>query len=249
MCLLALLYRVVDDAPVVVGANREEAYARPGEPPLLQGNGTRFVAGRDPREGGTWLGVNEHGLLVAVTNRPKSQMPLNPRSRGLLVRDLLTCPGSAVASGMALQELGTERYQGCNILCADKDRAVVIQAGDWLRAKPLPPGIHVLSTSDINNGSDPRIQHSLEWLYSRGYRDAGECLQALELLCKQTGNGTPAICLKGENHGTISSSLIALRSRLTDSSLWHAQGSPAESRYEDYSDLLHALGSGEERLA
>ena len=33
MCLLALFYRVVDDAPVVAGANREELYARGGEPP------------------------------------------------------------------------------------------------------------------------------------------------------------------------------------------------------------------------
>src|SRR5207253_2764050 len=35
MCLLALFYRVVEDAPLVVGANREEAYARGGEPPRI----------------------------------------------------------------------------------------------------------------------------------------------------------------------------------------------------------------------
>ena len=34
MCLLALFFRTVEDAPVVAGANREEAYGRGGTPPL-----------------------------------------------------------------------------------------------------------------------------------------------------------------------------------------------------------------------
>ena len=71
MCLLALFYRVVEDAPVVVGANREEFYRRGGDPPRLHVGPPRFVAGVDPVAGGTWLGVNEHGVLAAVTNRRK----------------------------------------------------------------------------------------------------------------------------------------------------------------------------------
>jgi hypothetical protein len=51
MCLLALLYRVAPDAPVGVGGNREEFYARGGEPPqMLDG---AAVAG------GTWLEPDE----------------------------------------------------------------------------------------------------------------------------------------------------------------------------------------------
>ena len=83
MCLLALFFRVAEDAAVVVGANREEAYARGGTPPQVLEGPPRAVAGLDPTAGGTWLGVNGHGLLVAVTNRPKSEAPAQPRSRGL----------------------------------------------------------------------------------------------------------------------------------------------------------------------
>ena len=67
MCLLALFFQVVDDAPVVVGANREEYYQRDGEPPRLLEGSVRAVAGVDPVAGGTWLGVNEYGVLAAVT--------------------------------------------------------------------------------------------------------------------------------------------------------------------------------------
>jgi uncharacterized protein with NRDE domain len=98
MCLLALLFRVVEDAPLVVGANREEFYARGGEPPRILDGPVRAVAGVDPTAGGSWFGVNEHGVLVALTNRIKSNPPAQPRSRGLLVRDLLACASANVAA-------------------------------------------------------------------------------------------------------------------------------------------------------
>src|SRR5438094_573074 len=105
MCLLALFYRVAEDAPVVVGANREEFYARGGEPPSLHAGPLPFVAGVDPVAGGTWLGVNARGVLVAVTNRRRSETPPNPRSRGLLVRQLLALPTAKEAADVAAREL------------------------------------------------------------------------------------------------------------------------------------------------
>src|SRR5262245_5756149 len=157
MCLLALFYRVADDAPLIVGANREEAYARGGLPPQLLDGPTRAVAGLDPVAGGTWLGVNEQGVVVAVTNRPKSQLPDQPRSRGLLARELLACSSAAAAVDQAARELDSGRYAGCNFLCADLDRAVVLHGGDWLRIRPLPPGLHVLGNGDVNDATERRI--------------------------------------------------------------------------------------------
>src|SRR5579859_7068235 len=126
MCLLALFYRVVEDAPIVAAANREEAYARGGEPPRIVEGACRAVAGIDPIQGGTWFGVNEHSVLIAVTNRPKSALPREPRSRGLLARDLLGCSSAGSAAVLAARELGTDRYAGCNVLCADAQGATVL---------------------------------------------------------------------------------------------------------------------------
>src|SRR5436305_841313 len=98
MCLLALYYRVAEDAPLIAGAVREEFFARGGEPPQILDGPLRAMAGVDPVAGGTWLGVNERGVLVAVTNRPKSQPPANPPSRGLLVRELLLWSTTAEAA-------------------------------------------------------------------------------------------------------------------------------------------------------
>lgn len=241
MCLLAIFYRVVHDAHLVVGANREEFYARPGTPPQLVEGLSRFVAGLDPATGGTWLGVNQHGLLVAVTNRLKTKIPPEPRSRGLLVRDLLGCRDARAAVELALRELSHTPYAGANFICADSERLVVIQAGDWLRVRPLPSGLHLITNHDVNDGSDRRLGHALWWLTQQNYTCAEDCIGSLKELCGQTGNPDPPICLRGPEKGTVSSSIIALRLRREHGVYLHAQGPPDVTPYEDCSCLLQQL--------
>jgi uncharacterized protein with NRDE domain len=241
MCLLAVLFRVTEDAPVVVGANREELYARGGEPPRILQGACRAIAGIDPITGGTWLGVNECGVLVAITNRSRSELPKQPRSRGLLTRDLLACSSAAAAAELAAKEIGSNRYAGCNLLCADGDRAVVLHAGDWLRIRPLPPGVHVLTAHDVDDTGDRRIGHALWWLSQRSYPNSAACVTALKELCAQSGNGDPPMSLHGKEGGTVSSSIVALCAMPARSQYWHAQGPPDRKPYEDYSPLLRQL--------
>jgi hypothetical protein len=246
MCLLALFFRAVPDAPLVVGANREEWYDRPGEPPQILDGPRRAVAGVDPRAGGTWLGVNDTGVLVAVTNRPRLQQPPRPRSRGLLVRDLLqSCTRAADAVEQAQRELGGERYAGCNLVVADSERAVILHAGDRLSVWPLPPGLHVLTNHDVNQAGDARAAYARAWLGRRPYAKAADCLAALKILCGQRGGEGPPICLYGPGRGTVSSTLIALRPSLAESTYLHAQGPPDRTPYEDYSHLLRELAGGQ----
>jgi uncharacterized protein with NRDE domain len=239
MCLLALFFRVVDDAPLVVGANREEFYARGGEPPRLLDGPVRAVAGLDPAAGGTWLGLNEHGVLVAVTNRRKSNLPDRPRSRGLLARDLLTCASAAEAVEAATRALDGGDYAGCNFVCADAETAAVIHAGDWLRVRPLPPGLHVLANRDVNDASDSRVRYALDRLGRHRYGCYQQVVTALEELC---ADGT-AVCLRGADRGTVSSSIVAVRRPLASGVYLHAQGPPDVTPYEDYSHLLSELSA------
>ncbi len=242
MCLLVILNRVVEDAPVVVGANREELYARGGEPPRIMDGPLRVLCGTDPASLGTWLGVNHQGVLAAVTNRAKTSISGQPRSRGLLVRDLLGCPTAAEACQLACRELASGRYAGCNILVADCQRADIIHAGDWLRVRPLTPGVFVLTNRDVNTaGGDPRLAHALGWLENRPYANAGQCLTALKELCAQKGNGQPPMCLHGAERGTVSSTLVVLRRSLERSLFLHAQGPPDRTPFDDYSPLLHQM--------
>ena len=118
---------------------------------------------------------------------------------------------------------------------------MVLHAGDWLRVRPLPPGVHVLTAHDVNDASDRRIGHSLWCLSLRGYAGSGHCVAALKGLCGQTGNDGPAICFRKEERGTVSSSVLALRPALEQSTFLHAQGPPDRTPYADYSHLLRQL--------
>jgi uncharacterized protein with NRDE domain len=235
------MYRVVENAPLIVGANREELYSRGGEPPQFLDGPCPAVGGRDPTAGGTWLAVNSCGLVIAVTNRPKSQIPAHPRSRGLLARDLLACPTAQAAADLAARELSQDCYAGCNVVCAGAETVIVLQASDWLRVRPLPPGIHILTNHDVNDASDRRLGHAAWWLHERRYSSALDCVAALKELCSQTGNGDPPICLRKEDRGTVSSSIIVLRHSLERSIYLHAQGPPDRTPYEDYSELLRQI--------
>ncbi len=127
------------------------------------------------------------------------------------------------------------------MLCADADNATVLHAGDWLRVRPLPPGIHVLTAHDVNDGSDRRTGHASWWLHQRHYANAEDCVAALRELCAQPGNGDPPMCLRGSAGGTVSSSIVVLRQPISRGSYLHAQGPPDQTPYADFSHLLREL--------
>src|SRR5579863_2270616 len=102
MCTVVLLFRPDHAWPVVLVANRDERVDRDWDPPAawwpaLPG----VIAGRDRTAGGTWMGVNRHGVVAAVLNRPGSLGPeAGKRSRGEL-------PLLALAEVSAADAVGT----------------------------------------------------------------------------------------------------------------------------------------------
>ena len=71
MCLLIAMFGVVPDAPLIVAANRDERFDRPAVPiTVLRERRPRILGGRDELAGGTWLAVNEHGVVAGLTNQP-----------------------------------------------------------------------------------------------------------------------------------------------------------------------------------
>ena len=139
MCILAIQYGTVDRAPILVAQNREEYLDRPTQIPKIQSGKPRVICGIDRKAGGTWLGVNQGGLFVAVANRPKTLVPPEPRSRGILCRELLSLPNAAEAAEYAARELSTGCYAGANYICADAQSGAVLYAGDRVEVRELTP--------------------------------------------------------------------------------------------------------------
>lgn len=251
MCLIAILYRRFADAPVIVAANREEFFQRPSRPPHLlpQASGEqtapRVMCGLDLLAGGTWLGINQRGLLIAVTNRPRMHVPTTPRSRGLLCLELLQQPSAASAAQLATNEVTTGRYNGGNFVCLDAESGHVVQAHDEIRVLPLEPGLHLITNGELNDPYDPRLRFARRQFEQSAYDSAAGFLDVAARVCAIHGDmGTlETVVLRGPDRGTVSSSLIALRQPPEQSSYLFANGPPDQTPYTDLSDIARELFS------
>jgi uncharacterized protein with NRDE domain len=156
MCTVVTLRRPGHDWPLLMAANRDEMQGRPWSPPARHWPdrpGTR--AGKDHEAGGSWLGVNDHGVVVAILNRRGSLGAAEgKRSRGELVLRALDAT-SAAAAMADLCTIDAGAYRSFNMAVADATN------GFWLKgmgegvveANLLPEGIGMLTAWDLNDTS------------------------------------------------------------------------------------------------
>jgi uncharacterized protein with NRDE domain len=195
MCVLVCR---VGGAPFVA-ANRDEAYARPFSAPRRWEAATPFWAPRDEVEGGTWIGVNLKGLVVAITNRSRLPEAAERASRGHLVTAALAGGGLDEARAAVEQELERAPRNPCQLLLLQGERALLFAVGpDGIETGPLAPGLHVLS-----NLHDPdEIAFGL---------DPGARWEEVKPLLADTRPNLPrgfAVCKRAGWRGTVSSALI-----------------------------------------
>src|SRR5262245_54870150 len=175
MCTLAAYVGVSPDIPLLVAANRDEFLDRPSVEPGLIAYAPWVFAGQDHSAGGTWFGVNEHGIVVGLLNRRQADGP-DPtrRSRGLLCLEMLQTRSPAQAAER-LRDTPADAYNGFNMLVADARHAFVAttpaallqgrrgpRADARVQVDPLPRGLHLLTNLALNDPTCPRIAKSSE---------------------------------------------------------------------------------------
>lgn len=247
MCILALQFQVAKDAPILVAHNREEALDRPSQPPRIQSGRPRVVCPIDRKAGGTWLGVNQHGLFVAVGNRPKRQVPAEPISRGILCRKLLGFTNARDAAQYARDELLTGQYMGANYLCVDASYAAVVYGGDEVKIVELPPGLHILTNGDINDPQDHRQEFVRRLLTLQKLDSAVAFLAVASRTFSRRcdAQGRWGVVFNRGNFGTVSSTLLSLTRKTHHSILQYSAGPPDQVPYEDFSALLRQVLSSD----
>ena len=159
MCSIILLHRVLSDSPLLIGANRDENKDRPASGPETIQLGSRTVlAPKDLEAGGTWLGTNDSGLFVGITNRFAATRHRDRRSRGeipLIALEQET-PEQAVA---AVKGHAPTHFNAFHLLLADAHQARIIWSdGDVFHQSILEPGLHILTESSFGAGPPDRSQ-------------------------------------------------------------------------------------------
>lgn len=243
MGILAIQYRTVDDAPILIALNREEEYSRQFQPPRIQSGRPRVVCGLDRKSGGTWAGVNQHGMFVAALNAPKRAIPFDPRSRGLLCKELLACANAEEAMERAVRELETGGYAGVNFLCVDRTSGGVVYGGTEIGVERLRPGLHLLGANRMDDREDQRQEYVRRLLTLHRLDSAVAFLAAASGTFSRTPDvtGKRGVVVTEPNFGTTSSMLVSLTERTQKSIMQFANGSPNETPYEDVSALLRQV--------
>ncbi len=246
MCSVIILRRPTHERwPLLLAANRDELGSRETAPPGRHWDERPdVVAGLDREAGGSWLGLNDHGVVAAVLNRRGTLGPeAGKRSRGELVLEALD-HADAEAAAAALAHLDPAAYRPFNLLVADAVDAFWIRhAGDGMvRSVALEPGIAMLTARELNDPQSPRTRRYLPLFRAaeppdpdpdpdRGDWSSWQLLLAAK--ASETGDPRDAMCIRTDGpYGTVSSSLVALPPVVTEEPVWlYAEGPPDEAAF------------------
>ncbi|MEZ5823515.1 MAG: NRDE family protein [Geminicoccaceae bacterium] len=237
MCTLVILRRPGHPRwPLIVAANRDELAGRESRPPGRHWEDREEVcAGLDVSAGGSWLGINDSGVLAAILNRRGTLGPqAGKRSRGELVLDALDY-ADAEAAVEALAHLDPDSWRPFNLIIADnRDAFWLRHAGDGLLSSiPIAEGLTMATAGELNDPSSARTRRYLPLFREAEWPDpdSGDWSSWQLLLgstASESGDPMDAMCIRGEgDYGTVSSSLVALPSDVREPAVWlFADGPP-----------------------
>lgn len=243
MCTLVLSRRPGHDWPVLIAANRDEMAGRPWKAPARHWSDRPDVkAGLDELAQGSWLGMNDHGVVAALLNRVGTLGPApGKRSRGELVLDALD-HADADQAALALGDLDGRAWRPFNMIVADNRDAFWARSdgSGLVKIAAIPPGLHMISAMDLDDADSPRLAAYLPRFQAADLPapESGDW-RAWQALMADGGDGadgeeTAAMCfLRPSGFGTVSSSLIALPAMDSEQKpLWlFAPGPPDKISY------------------
>lgn len=226
MCLILLSFYGHSDYPLIIAANRDEAYARMAAPAAFWGDHPHIHAGRDLEKGGTWLGITRAGRIAAVTNYRAGYVPKDaPRSRGELVSHFLLGNDNAAEYLTQVAAHGGE-YNGFSLIAGDLD-ALYFLSNRGGGGERIARGVHGLSNHLLDTPW-PKVEHgkhAMQNLLGAGEAELVSGLfdfladrtTASDQALPDTGVGlqrerelSPAF-ISGERYGTRASTLVLVR--------------------------------------
>jgi len=157
VCLLVFAWQTEADIALLVAANRDERMDRPARSLcVLHDRDPRILGGRDELAGGTWLAVNEHGVVAGLTNRPSpGGRDPTKRTRGGLPILLAGHHSADAGVDELLSVVQPGAYNPAWLLVGDRHSLHFVEVpGDGPpTVRTLQPGVHVLENVPLDDPS------------------------------------------------------------------------------------------------
>ncbi len=237
-----------------MAANRDERLDRPAHAiDVLSDEDPRILGGRDDLAGGTWLAVNEHGVVAGLTNRPApGGRDLTKRSRGELPLLLASQPTAAAAVTDLLERVVPGQYNPAWLLVGDRYSLTYIELATDLApvAVALEPGVHVLENVALFDPSPKadRVRRLIDGSFRQGSSVWAALRSVLSDHVLPPGadtatfgddrsprpQATMAACVHTDDYGTRSAALVRVPAgRDGRPDMLVADGPPCTTTFED----------------
>jgi uncharacterized protein with NRDE domain len=213
--------------PLIVAANRDEAYGRPAAPAAFWRDHSHVCGGRDLTHGGTWLALSTTGRFAAITNyRQRPRPDRAARSRGELTRDFLITSSGPLDYLADVSNRGGD-YGGYSLIAGTPER-LFFCSNRGTAPHAIATGVHGLSNRLLDEPW-PKVQRGMAMIERLSNASEPELLEGLfevladttpapDHLLPSTGlalereREVSALFIPGESYGTRASTVVLVRS-------------------------------------
>ncbi len=227
MCTLS--WAPAPDGYVLCFNRDERKTRRPELPPAITSReGVGVLAPTDGEAGGSWIGVNAHGLTLCLANRygdPLEAPPADPVSRGLLLTSLFGSASRAQV-GSRIETADLARYLPFTIVCAEPGSPLLLATwnGHRLARRNWTAAGLAVTSSGVDQAGAEASRRAL--FGSVGAKDPWFDAEHLTTLHRshQPARGSLSICMHREDAETVSFSRVEVTSQRV--SLFHLPAAP-----------------------
>ncbi len=244
MCTLIVVKPDSPNLPTYILGNRDERLDRASSKfHYRRGRTAGFWAPTDLEKGGTWIGLNDAGLFVGITNRYSPDgypMADGHVSRGALPALALGERSSTEAILKVKGALKEHTYPGFHLLLVTSS-SIDLLIWDGATLKDVrPERSHMVVTERSFSGEQPPERESV--IYSQ-LRDTSLRPGARQLLTRHDANSIDATCvhLDGVNYGTRSATEVELGATINDTRVWETDGPPCTSEWQEVTLVTESM--------
>ena len=224
---------------LIVATNRDELLDRASESPKIRREGLlKNFSPKDSSKGGTWLGLNEKGLFVGITNRFTPRPNQSLTSRGLITKKALEA-GSPSEALKRLSKLRAKDFNPFHLLIANRHETQIFwNDGIKFTQFQVTEKSFILTESSFGAGENKRYSFLESHMENLSAEDDCEPFKKLLSMKTEPSFEGPLVNIPERNYGTRSSFIIKLTPDIESSEFYYSNVPPDQNKWIDFKDII-----------
>ena len=224
---------------LVIATNRDELLDRPSKAPQIRQEGhLKNYSPQDSSKGGTWLGLNEKGLFVGITNRFTPTPNKNLKSRGIITKKALeaSSPSEALEK---LSNLKAAEFNPFHLLITNRSETLIFWSdGIKFTHFEMLDQSFILTESSFGAGENKRYSFLKNHMANLTADNDCEAFKKLLSLKAEPSFEGPLVHIPEKNYGTRSSFIIKLTTDIKSSEFYYSDVPPDQNKWVDFKNII-----------